>query len=154
MNEFKKQMDPKDMSLFVTIVQLGGFSKAAEQHKVSVAAISKRMRKLEETIGIDLFKTDFRNLRLSEFGEKYYEICHDVVKKLQEVGNLIDLEKNEVSGTLNILCSTAFAAKYIQPHLPEFIKQYPDLKLNIEYNERIPNLARENTDLSIGIYLK
>ena len=109
------------------------------------------MRKLEETIGIDLFKTDFRNLRLSEFGEKYYEICHDVVKNLQEAANLIDLEKNEVSGTLNILCSTAFAAKYIQPHLPEFIKQYPDLKLNIEYNERIPNLARENTDLSIGM---
>ncbi|CUI16150.1 putative transcriptional regulator [Candidatus Protochlamydia naegleriophila] len=139
------------LQTFVKVVEANSFVAVADQMKLSRAAISKQMSALEEEVGIKLIERTTRRLRLTETGEHYYKQSKEILNKLDEMENLALTLRKEPIGTLTLFCSRYFGEQYVVPHLGEFIQAYPKIKLNVQLGERIPDAAKEEIDIVIGM---
>lgn len=135
---------------FVTVVEENGFAAAGRKLKISNAAVSKQITKLETTFGIHLLKRTTRNLSLTESGRLLYTLVRKLKLELKEIENLFSGMSSEPSGTLRIACAWHFAEVVLIPNLFEFYKKYPKVTIDIIYVERIPDLAKECVDISVG----
>lgn len=139
------------INTFITIVKEKSFTQAAKKMFVSPAAISRKISNLEEELGTDLFQKNYKKAELTYAGSSYYNSCLEIVDKVEDATQAIELIKKTSKGNLSITCATAFGEKFIQPHLGEFIKRYPHINLSIEFNERVPSFKEENVDIIIGM---
>ncbi len=139
------------LQTFVKVVEANSYVAVANQMKLSRAAISKQISTLEEEVGIKLLERTTRRLHLTEAGEHYYNQSKEILNKLDEIENLALSMRKEPIGTLNLFCSRYFGEQYVVPHLGEFIQAYPKIKLNIQLGERIPDAAKEEIDIVMGM---
>lgn len=139
------------LQTFVRVVEANSYVAVADQMKLSRAAISKQISTLEEELGIKLIERTTRRLSLTEAGEHYYKQSKEILNKLDEMENLALTMRKEPIGTLNLFCSRYFGERYVVPYLGEFIEAYPKIKLNIQLGERIPDAAKEEIDIVIGM---
>ena len=145
----------------MTIIQLGyilalekhqNFVQAAEACHISQPALSMQIKKLEDTLNVDIFDRGQNPVRPTKIGEQILEQAKRTMKEFRHIKELVNNEKRGVSGTIR-LGVIPTVAPYL---LPYFIKNinnnYPLLQLNIEEmtTEKIIE-SIEKGDLDIGI---
>lgn len=141
------------MSLFVLIVEHGSLAAVSRHIGISSVAISKQLTKMEKDLGVQLLIRSTRRLELTEIGRNYYMQCQRVLEEASEANALISQMHSVPSGPLNVLSGRHFAASYIIPHVESFLSEYPQIHLNLELGERIPDLQNERVDIVIGMSL-
>lgn len=123
-----------DIVLFVKIVQSGNFSKAARIFNLYPSKIHRRMVGLEEELGVQLFKKNVPEMELTDYGRKLYDFFGDKLRTLiYELDEFKNTVKDTVDGVLNVYFPPLFSDLYIHPYLQSFLKEYPELVLNISY---------------------
>jgi DNA-binding transcriptional LysR family regulator len=136
---------------FLRVVQLSSFSRAAEAMETTSPTISKLVAQLEEHLGARLLQRSTRKMSVTEAGRIYYEYCVRILDELdagqQAVQHLFDAPR----GTLRISVPTSFGIMSVSPLLPEFMRQYPEIRLDIVANDRYVDLFEEGFDLSLRI---
>lgn len=130
----------KQIQSFIVVAELHSFSRAAEQQCLSVMAVSKQVKALEQAIGEQLFVRSTRKVSLTEFGERFYQQCKGLQNQWQEVDSFIQHHKHEPQGTLRVCVSHAFGKHLLIKQLKAFNKQYRKIKLEIIFSEE-PMLA-------------
>jgi DNA-binding transcriptional LysR family regulator len=144
-------IDLSAMSLFILIVEHGSLAAVARIMGISSAAISKQLTKMEKDLGVQLLIRSTRRLELTEIGRSYYIQCQRVLEEAAEADALISQMHSVPSGPLYVLSGRHFAASYIVPHVEGFLSEYPQIHLNLEFGERIPDLQTERVDVVIGM---
>jgi DNA-binding transcriptional LysR family regulator len=139
------------MKTFLTVAETGGFSAAARALGTSTAMVSRRVGALERHLGIRLFNRSTRQVELSEAGETYYPRCCELLDQ-------VDLVESEVTGfgrtprgNLRISVPMDFGQLFLQPAIREFLSRYPEICLDVRFDDRQVDLVREQIDLAIRI---
>lgn len=144
-------LDLMQMKTFVTVGRLKSLARASEVLKISSAAISKQISRLEEELKVQLLIRTTRKIELTEIGQSFFEQCERVLQEADSAYALITGIKEETSGSLKVLSSRDFAKSYIIPYLKEFLNKFPNISLTLELAERIPDLEKERIDILIGM---
>lgn len=144
-------VDLAEMRLLVLIAELGSLAAAARKLKVSPAAVSKQLTKMEKELKIQLLLRSTRRVELTDIGRDYCVQCQRVLEEASQADALISQMQVIPSGALYVLSNPHFAASYIVPYISKFLSKYPQVHLNLELGERIPNLCEEAIDVVIGM---
>jgi LysR family D-serine deaminase transcriptional activator len=114
---------------FEVAARHSSFSLAADELSLTPSAISHRINKLEEEIGIQLFTRTHRKITLTEDGERIYQSFKRTLNDLNQ--EILDVKNGDVSGPLTIYSRPSFAQCWLVPRIRSFKERYPaiDLKL-------------------------
>lgn len=135
--------------LFKCIVEQQSLTKAAEKYGVNVPAVSKRLTKLEQSLGTQLINRTTRQLTLTEAGQYFY----DKVKHLQyEWLSVLDETSSlgkDPKGTLRIAAPQPLLSRFLMPILAEFCQHYSSIRLEL-IPQKINTLPSREADISIS----
>lgn len=139
------------MDAFVRVADLGSFAAAASQLGVARSVVTRQIGALEKHLGVKLMVRTTRRLTLTTAGTDYLRRCRTIL-------DLVDAAEAEVMesglvarGTLRISVPLSFGLRRILPLLPDFLAQYPEIRLALDFSDRQVNLIDEGIDLSIRI---
>lgn len=141
----------KAMQVFATVVEEGGFSKAADKLATSGAAISRQIAALENHFGALLMQRTTRRLSLTEPGEALYERAQQILASIAETEAVVGQYALRLSGTFRISAPLSFGIHQLASVLPEFHRRHPDLHFDIDLSDRVVDLVHEGFDLAIRI---
>jgi len=134
---------------FNCVVETGSISAASRVFDVQPSSISRQLAALENELGIRLLNRTTRNIGLTEAGSTYYEYSQRIIAELDEAKRVVNDLQKEPQGTLKLSMTVGFGEKCILPLIPEFKKQYPKIKVQLELSERVIDLVEENVDIAI-----
>jgi len=138
---------------FISVVEAGGFHKAAHKLNLSAPAVSKQIKILEARLEHNLLERNTRRIKLTEMGKKVYELAKALEQQADTLDQFIHTQDQEPEGKLHVLASLFTGYPYILPYLKEFFARYPKIQLTLELAERIPDLNQEDIDLIVGYSL-
>lgn len=140
------------MEAFVRVAESGSFIKASEQLGVTRSVISNRIQQLENFIKAPLFHRSTRSVRLSDIGEKYYRECSNLIKQFEILADEMAHSTSKMQGRLRIHMAPGFAIDYFGHLLSIFLKEYPELNIDIVVNDRIIDPIAEGFDIVFQMF--
>lgn len=138
-----------DMAIFVAVIDSGGFSPAARRLRITHSAVSKRVQRLENRLGIQLLLRTTRSMSLTEVGEKYLSEARSILHNIEALEGGIILGANAPRGTLKISASNAFGRQQIVPAIVDFMRIYPNLRIDLTLTDAIIDIRYERIDVAI-----
>ncbi|CAB3832221.1 LysR family transcriptional regulator [Achromobacter denitrificans] len=139
------------MRAFRRIVELGSLAKAAEDLDLSSAGLSKQLRALEAHLGAVLIQRTTRKMSLTDTGAAYYAECCRLLDELDALEKSVKQQSRRVSGRLRVNAPVSFALSVLSPLLARFLRQYPDLKLDLAMEDRLVDAVGQGFDVSIRL---
>ncbi|MET0595627.1 MAG: LysR family transcriptional regulator [Polyangiaceae bacterium] len=139
------------MQVFRRVVELGAFSKAARDLRLSNAAVSKHVAALEDRLSTKLLNRTTRRLSLTTAGSAYFERCTPWLDDLGEIEGALTQSKSEPSGVLRVNAPMSFSLLHLSPLLPKFLDRYPQLKLDVGFTDRFVDVVEEGVDVVVRI---
>lgn len=140
-----------DLRVFMLVARRAGFAAVAQELGVSPAYVSKRIVLLEQNLNVVLLHRTTRRVTITEEGERIYEwaqrILHDVDQMMDELSDVRQVPQ----GMLRIISSFGFGRQVVAPALSALARQYPQLELRFDVEDRLVDLANEGVDLDIRI---
>lgn len=140
-----------DLNIFLQVAKRASFSAVAEELGMSAAFVSKRIRTLEEDLGVRLFHRTTRRVTISEDGERVYLWGLQILETLQQMGDQLSAGKREPAGQLRIASSLGLGRRYVAPALSELAARYPRLDIRLDVHDRLVDLVAEGVDLDIRV---
>jgi DNA-binding transcriptional LysR family regulator len=139
-----------NLESFVRSAETGGFSAAARRLSLSPAAVSRNVAVLERNLGIRLFQRSTRKLTLTEAGERFLLAIRDNLDELQASIASVATDRGKPAGVLRVSMGMTFGVEYILPLLPDFLKRFPDVRVDWQFENRPVDLIAEGFDAAIG----
>ncbi|HEY0268907.1 MAG TPA: LysR family transcriptional regulator [Methyloradius sp.] len=139
-----------EMEVFVRVIQLGGFSAAARDFRMTPSAVSKLVSRLEKRLGIRLINRSTRQIQLTPEGSVFYERSLVVLAELDEVERIATVG-DQPQGNLSINSSVPFGLHFLLPLIPKFLERYPQIKLDVALTDEVVDLIHRRTDVAIRI---
>ena len=139
------------MRAFRRIVELGGLARAAEDLGLSSAGLSKQLRALEAHLDTVLLQRTTRSMSLTESGRAYYADCCRILDELDVLEQSIRRQSQRVTGRLRLNAPLSFTLSILSPLLAEFLREYPDLQLDLVMEDRLIDAVAHGFDLSIRL---
>ena len=140
-----------EMVVFVKVVEAGSFSEAARQLGTSPSAVSRSVARLEKALAIRLLQRTTRKLGLTDAGEEVFKRCDEMACSAQAVMDLSGRFTREAEGLIRLSVPKAVGRYVIHPHMPEFLRRYPKVDVQLILEDRYVDLIDDNIDLSIRI---
>jgi DNA-binding transcriptional LysR family regulator len=119
--------DFDEIRIFAIVARLGSFTAAATEANLSLSAVSKKISRLEERVGAMLLRRTTRSVHLTEAGETFLEKCEQALRILEEAKAQVSHLSASPRGHLKIKAPASFGRYCVLPHLPEFLKRYPEI---------------------------
>lgn len=139
------------MAVFRRVVEAKNFSAVARETNMSQSTVSKHIAALEERLGTKLLNRSTRSLKLTEAGKEYYHHCIRILNDFQEAEASIGKGKIKPTGTLRISTSAAYGRTCMLPYLEEFFSAYPDINLDLIFDDDYVDLVKHGIDLAIRL---
>ena len=139
------------MHLFTRIVELGSFSRAAEQLGLPRATATQTIQRLEARLGVRLLERSTRHVRPTAEGAAYNERCLAILADVQDAEGMLLPVASDPRGPIRIDLTGSFCRLVLMPALPAFCARYPRLTLDIRINNRPIDLVREGVDCVLRI---
>lgn len=144
-------MDANSLALFVDIVESGNLSSAARHMKMSRANVSYHMAQLEKSVGQQLMRRTTRRVELTEVGARLYQhgkvIRHELMAARESVATL----GKGLHGSIRLSLPTGFGHLVMSGWLIEFKRLYPDIALELLFDNRVDDLLRDEVDLAVRV---
>ncbi len=132
---------------FEVAARHNSFSLAAEELSLTPSAVSQRINKLEEDLGLQLFVRSHRKVDLTEEGIRIYRSLQRTLNTLNQ--DIQDVKNGEISGELTIYSRPSFAQCWLVPRIFLFQQQYPSIELKILTGNENINLQGYGIDMAI-----
>ncbi len=145
-------MDSADLQgviAFVNAVEAGSFTGAGERLHVTKSAIGKSVAQLEQRLGVRLLNRTTRSLSPTSEGMSYYEACARALAEIEAGQALLASRRQIPSGRLRVDVPLAFGRRCVAPVLFDISGRFPELTIEISFNDRRVDLIEEGIDLAI-----
>jgi DNA-binding transcriptional LysR family regulator len=143
-------MDIKQIEYFVSVVEIGSFSLAAEELYISQSSLSKQIIALEKELGVKLFDRSKRRIALTEAGKMFHK--HALGFKKINQALLSDLREFKKSTPSLTIAAIPVTAQYgITSYVAQFKKAYPEINFTMEERQAavvLPALSQHKYDLA------
>lgn len=130
------------IALFCRAAELGSFSKAAGQFGLTPAAVSRGIGRLEERLGVKLFKRTTRRVNLTEDGRLYFEECRQAIAQIETVEQTITGAKIEPKGMLKVACPAFYAHYRLLALLARYRERFPSVDVEVQIGGGVDLLER------------
>lgn len=140
-----------ELVTFISIVDEGTISQAAEHLDVTVSAVSRALSRLEKKLNTALFRRTTRRLELTQEGEKYLVRVRSILEELEAAENMLIMNKEVPSGKLRIDAATPFMLHVIAPLIDKYSSAYPQIDIELISNENLVDLLEQRTDIAVRI---
>lgn len=134
------------MRLFTRIVELGSFSRAADDLQIPRATVTHAIKQLEARLGVRLLQRTTRQVSTTPDGHAYYARCMQLMADLEETESAFSAAASNPHGKVRMDLHGSLAMHFILPRLPEFCARYPQITLEIGMGDRTVDLVREGYD--------
>lgn len=141
------------MTVFARVVEANGFTAAARGLGLSKAAVSKQVARLEDRLGVRLLNRSTRRLGLTEAGRDFYERAQRILAEVEEAEQAAASRQINPRGLLRVNAPMTYGVLQVAPVLPEFMRRYPEIKIDLVLNDRYVDLIEEGFDLAIRVGL-
>lgn len=135
--------------VFVAVVENGGFAAAARKLGVSKSAVSKRITQLESRFGVQLLHRSTRRISLTEAGERYFAHAVEALAAAREAEDSVAQLQGTPQGRLRINTPMSFGRLHVAPMVPDFLKRYPGVQIEMVMEDRVADLIEGGFDLAI-----
>ena len=135
------------LRVFEAAARYLSFTRAADELHVTQAAVSQRIRSLEESLGVPLFKRLNRALLLSDDGQALYPPVRDALDQM--AGAVEGLSAGDASGVPTVTTMDSFAATWLVPRLKRFRERHPEIDVRIWTSDKVFDLTREDVDMAV-----
>ena len=140
-----------DIAVFVQVVERGSFTAAAKRLSLSKSVVSKYVTRLEDRLGARLLNRSTRRLSLTEVGRTFYERSRLGLEAIAGAEAAVSHLQGEPRGTLRINAPMSFAVLHLAPAIPEFLSIYPELKVDMNLDDRKIDAIEGGFDVSVRI---
>jgi DNA-binding transcriptional LysR family regulator len=138
------------LAAFVRVVDSGGFSAAGRKLNMSTTMVSNHVQALEDRLGARLLNRTTRKVSLTEVGKAYYGRATQILADLEQADDIAGALQSTPRGTLRIYTAT-HVVPFIAPVVAEFLKSYPEVKVDLSMGERSIDLVDEGFDLAVRL---
>jgi len=144
-------MDAQSLVLLADIVEAGNLSLAARRLKMSRANISYHLARLEKTLGQQLLRRTTRRLEPTEVGFRLYQHGCAIRDELMAARESVASLGKGLHGTVRMSMPTGFGNLVMSGWLIEFKRLYPEISLNLLFENRVDDLLRDEVDIAIRV---
>ncbi|MCH8504898.1 MAG: LysR family transcriptional regulator [Ectothiorhodospiraceae bacterium] len=141
----------ESMKAFVAVVEQGGFSKAARLLNRSTASITRQVQDLEAALGTRLLVRTTRRVHPTDSGEAYYQRCQRILEEIADADAIASEDSLRPRGRLRVNAPVSFGMRRLQTLVPSYLAAYPEVRLELQLNDRRVDLVEEGYDLVIRI---
>ncbi len=135
--------------LFIRVVDLGSFSKAAADMGMGQPSATKLVVQLEKQLGSRLLHRSTRGVTPTEIGALYYAKCKLIAHHVEEAETVAALLQSQVQGGLRITTSVAFGRRVLVPLVMRFMQLHPKLQIELNFEDRYVSLVEQGIDVAI-----
>lgn len=136
------------MATFVRVVEGKSLSAAAKSQRLSLPAVSRQLRALEDELGTTLLVRSTRRLHVTEAGQSWYEHCVRILADIEGARAQLR-DARGIRGTIVVSASLTFGTLILVPRLAQLGDRYPQLAVELRLEDRLTDLVGEGVDVAI-----
>lgn len=140
-----------ELEVFLAVVEEEGFSAAAKRLGATPAAVSRRIKALEQRLGVRLLQRTTRKMQLTEAGELYFREVSRLLADLKDVELQLDAFSGQATGELRIVAPMSFGQRRLAPVVARFAKQYPKVRITLRLDDGETDVVGECIDVVVRI---
>ncbi|AMN77137.1 MULTISPECIES: LysR family transcriptional regulator [Pseudomonas] len=140
-----------ELQIFVSVIECGSISAAAEQVGQTPSAVSRTLSRLEAKLDTTLINRTTRRMDLTEEGKYFFEQAKVILAQMDELEERLSSRQKKPAGRLRINAAVPFMLHGIVPYIAEFRSLYPDIQLELNSDDLIIDLLEQSTDIAIRI---
>jgi DNA-binding transcriptional LysR family regulator len=141
--------DLQSMAVFARVVETGSFTAAARSLDSTTSAVSKRIARLEERLGVRLLERTTRALAPTEAGHVFHDRCARILRDVDEAELAVTEIGGSPRGNLRVTAVSVLGDGHMGPTLGAFAVAFPDLRVEVEFEDRKVNLIEEGFDVAL-----
>ncbi len=143
-------MEIEDIQAFVAVADAGGLSTAASRLGVSKSIVSRRLARLEKSLGATLLTRNTRGTALTEAGATFREHATRIAAEADAARDAVS-PHGEVRGRLRVAAPLSFSATTFAPVLATLAARHPQLEIQASFSDRMVDLVMEGFDAAIRL---
>jgi DNA-binding transcriptional LysR family regulator len=140
-----------ELLAFVTVIDSGSITAAAEKLQQTVSGVSRALTRLEKKLDTALIRRTTRRLHLTEEGELFLGRARAILDAMEEAEESVARRRERPSGRLRVDAASPFMLHCIAPQMKAFSALFPEIRLELTSNERIVDLLEQKVDIAIRI---
>jgi len=140
-------MDLNELVVFARVVQAGSFIAAARALGMPKSTVSRKVADLEERLDTRLLQRTTRTLGLTDAGRIYYDHCARIATEVETAERAVTSLKETPRGLLRITVGPN--AGYLAPIVRDYLRRYPDVRVELLATARAVDLVEERFDVGI-----
>ncbi len=138
-----------DVRLFIRVVDLGSFTRAAAELGLGQPAATKRIAQMERRLGARLLHRSTHGVTPTEIGLLYYDKCRLIAHHAEEAQSVAALLQSQVQGGLRVSTSVGFGRRVLAPLLMQFMHSNPQLQVDLAVDDRYVDLVEQGIDVAL-----
>ncbi|MCM2279490.1 MAG: LysR family transcriptional regulator [Oligoflexia bacterium] len=144
-------MELEPLRIFVKVIELGSFTRAAAVLNLPKSTVSRAVSRLEHQAHARLLLRTTRSLSLTAPGRAFYESCRDPIRALEEARRTLDGVDARISGVVRLTAVDDLGVQVISPAMGRLISRHPELSFEFSFTDELVDLVREGFDLAIRV---
>lgn len=140
-----------DLIFFNRIASRGSLTAVAQELGLSLPAVSKRLRQLEQRLGVQLVQRTTRSLSLTPEGQLYLEGARPILSQLEELESAVSNRQPALRGHLSINATFGFGRRHVAPAVSAFAELNPQLEISLQLSSQPVSLLDEGIDIDIRV---
>ncbi len=141
--------DLNTVTAFTAVAEAGSYTAAADSLGLPKSYLSRKVRELEERLGVRLFTRTTRRIALTDDGRGYFAVCKRALQEIADVEMTFDQAKDIPRGHLRLTCPVEFGALITEPLVKTFLNRNPGITLDIVASNVVMDLVRDQIDVAI-----
>lgn len=145
-------MDRRDLSdliAFEAVANSGSFTRAAARLGRAQSGLSQTITDLEARLGATLFARTTRSVRLTDAGQRLYEIVSPALRQISDGLEQTKIKSEDITGTVRLSMTEDAAVRIVLPNLPAFLESNPGIHVDISADDRLADIVAEDFDAGI-----
>lgn len=138
------------LAIFQRVAETGSFTRAADGLGLATSSVSAAVQKLEARLGVGLLQRTTRRVHLTGEGEMLYERAVRLLADAAEMDALFHAG-TPPGGQLRVEVPARIARKLVAPALPEFLRRYPDVRIELGSTDKFSDLLEEGIDCVLRV---
>lgn len=143
--------DLNDLRLFAEVVERGSFTSAARGLGLQTSKLSRRVRALEEELGVRLLNRTSRSLSLTETGRQFHQHCLALVAESKAAKEIVDQTRTRPQGTVRISCPISLLSGGVASILSRYLLDNPQVRILVDATNRRVDVIEEGLDFAIRV---
>lgn len=143
--------DLDDFYCYALVVEHGGFSAAERATDIPKSKLSRRVYNLEESLGVRLIQRSSRHFAVTDIGMNIYRHAQVMMNAAQSAHDLVDHLSEQPRGLIKVSLPVSIAQSEMTKVLPEFLKTYPEIKVQLIVSNRRVDIVNEGIDIALRV---